>query len=339
MSERYSRQTLFPGIGPEGQEKIGRKHVLIVGAGALGSGNAEVLTRAGVGRLTIIDRDYVEESNLQRQQLYTEEDVAEKLPKAVAAKKRLEKINSEINITAIVGDATPEVLAEFAGGIDLILDSTDNFETRMTINDISQKYNIPWVYGACVASFGMSFTIIPGVTPCLNCLLKAVPLQGLTCDTGGIIGPAVQMVIAHQTAEALKILSEDYDAVRPSLVSFDLWRNDYTSMKMSRAKDPGCLSCGENREYPYLDEENRMKTAVLCGRDTVQIRPPHAGSFNLEELAGKLSALGYAVKGNPYLLSAENGESRFVLFQDGRALIHGTKDIAQAKSLYQRLFG
>ncbi|SEN45719.1 adenylyltransferase and sulfurtransferase [Mesobacillus persicus] len=339
MSNRYSRQTLFPPIGKMGQEKIRTKHVLIIGAGALGSGNAEVMTRAGVGKLTIVDRDYVEASNLQRQQLYTEEDVAEKLPKAAAAEKRLKAINSEVEIQSIIGDATPEMLAELAGDVDLIIDSTDNFETRMAINDIAQKYQIPWIYGACVASFGMSFTIIPGKTPCLNCLLKTVPIQGLTCDTGGIIGPAVQMVIAHQTAEALKILVEDWEAVRTSFVNFDMWRNQYTSMKMSRAKDPGCLSCGEHPEYPYLEAENMTKTTVLCGRDTVQIRPPHTEGVDLKDMAGKLKALGYEVKGNPYLLSAELEDNRFVLFQDGRALIHGTKDLAQAKSLYNRLLG
>lgn len=339
MSNRYSRQTLFPPIGKAGQEKIRAKHVLIIGAGALGSGNAEVIARAGIGKLTIIDRDYVEASNLQRQQLYTEEDVAEKLPKAAAAEKRLRLINSEIDIKAIIGDATPEKLAELAQEVDLIIDSTDNFETRMAINDISQKFQIPWIYGACVASFGMSFTVIPGKTPCLNCLLKTVPIQGMTCDTGGIIGPAVQMVIAHQTAEALKILVEDWGAIRAAFVSFDLWRNQYTSMKMSRAKDPGCLSCGEHREYPYLDAENMTKTTVLCGRDTVQIRPPHTEGVNLTEMASKLKALGYEVKGNPYLLSAELDENRFVLFKDGRALIHGTKDMAHAKSLYSRLLG
>ncbi|WP_053361119.1 thiazole biosynthesis adenylyltransferase ThiF [Bacillus sp. FJAT-27251] len=339
MSTRYSRQTLFPPIGKEGQEKISSKHVLIIGAGALGSGNAEVMTRAGVGKLTIIDRDYVEASNLQRQQLYTEQDVADKLPKAAAAEKRLRAINSDVEIVALIGDATPEKLAELAEGVDLILDSTDNFETRMAINDIAQKYKIPWIYGACVASFGMSFTVIPGVTPCLNCLLKTVPIQGLTCDTGGIIGPAVQMAIAHQTAEALKILVEDWEAVRASFVSFDLWRNQYTSMKMGRAKDPGCLSCGEHPEYPYLSAENMTKTTVLCGRDTVQIRPPHSEGVDLSDMAERLKALGYEVKGNPYLLSAEMDENRFVLFQDGRALIHGTKDLAQAKSIYNRLLG
>ena len=339
MSNRYSRQTLFPPIGKEGQEKIRSKHVLMIGAGALGSGNAEVLTRAGIGKLTIIDRDYVEASNLQRQQLYTENDVAEKLPKAAAAEKRLKAINSDVEIQAIIGDATPEKLEELADEVDLIIDATDNFETRMAINDISQKYEIPWIYGACVASYGMSFTVIPGKTPCLNCLLKTIPIQGMTCDTGGIIGPTVQMVVAHQTAEALKILVEDWDALRSAFVSFDVWRNDYTTMKMSRAKDPGCLSCGEHPEYPYLSAENRTKTTVLCGRDTVQIRPPHNEGVDLKEMAGKLKALGYEVKGNPYLLSAELEENRFVLFQDGRALIHGTKDMAQAKSLYSRLLG
>ncbi|PLR79008.1 thiamine biosynthesis protein MoeB [Bacillus sp. V3-13] len=339
MSERYSRQVLFPSIGEAGQQKISQKHVLIIGAGALGSGNAETLVRAGIGRLTIVDRDYVEASNLQRQQLYTETDAAEKLPKAVAAEKRLRAINSEVSIRAIIGDATPEMLEELIAGVNLILDSTDNFETRMAINDISQKYNIPWIYGACVSSFGMSFSVLPGRTPCLNCLLKTVPFQGLTCDTAGIIAPAVQMVIAHQTAEALKILVEDWGAVRTSFVSFDLWRNQYTRMKMGKAKDKGCLSCGDIKTFPYLKSENHTKTTVLCGRDTVQIRPPHKEQLNLNDLAGQLQRLGYRVNGNPYLISAEVDEKRIVIFRDGRALIHGTKDLSQAKAIYQRLLG
>lgn len=339
QNERYSRQILFPGIGKEGQEKISQKHVLIVGAGALGSGNAEVLIRAGIGKLTIIDRDYVEASNLQRQQLYTEEDVAEKLPKAAAAEKRLKAINSDVEITAIIGDATPEVLEDLVQKVDLIIDATDNFETRMAMNDASQKYRVPWIYGACVGSYGMSFTIIPGRTPCLNCLLRSIPLQGLTCDTGGIIGPAVQMVIAHQTAEALKILAEDWDAIRTTFVSFDLWRNEYTTMKMGKAKYAGCLSCGEEPTYPYLEKENMTKTTVLCGRDTVQIRPSIPGEFSLADLAGRLRSAGYTVKGNPYLLSVELGAERMVVFKDGRALIHGTKDLTHAKSTYQRIMG
>lgn len=339
MYERYSRQMLFSQIGQAGQEKIRHKHVLMIGAGALGSSNGEILTRAGIGKLTIVDRDYVEASNLQRQQLYTEEDVEQKLPKAVAAEKRLKAINSDVEIQAIVGDATPEMLEELIKGVDLILDATDNFETRMALNDISQKYKVPWIYGALVGSFGMSFTIIPGKTPCLNCLLKSIPVQGMTCDTVGVIAPTVQMVVAHQTAESLKILVEDWEAIRTSFVSFDLWRNQYSSIKMSKVKDEGCLSCGSAPTYPYLEKENLMKSDVLCGRDTVQIRPRGQGEINLAELSEQLLALNYEVKGNPYLLSVEMEENRIVIFKDGRALIHGTKDISHARSIYQRLFG
>lgn len=331
---------LFSPIGKEGQEKIRSKHVLMIGAGALGSGNAEMLTRAGVGAITIVDRDYVEASNLQRQQLYTEEDVEQKLPKAAAAEKRLKQINSEVAIYPIIGDATPELLEELVQGKDLIIDATDNFETRLAINDISQKFGVPWVYGAIVGSFGMSFTIIPGKTPCLNCLLKSIPLQqGLTCDTAGVISPTVGMVVAYQVAEALKILVEDWEAVRTTFISFDLWRNQFSSMKMTKAKDEGCLSCGRERTYPFLDYDNLTKSTVLCGRDTVQVRPPKPLTITLEELANQLTAVGYEVKGNPYLLSIETGQERMVIFKDGRALIHGTKDMTVAKTLYNRILG
>ena len=340
MFERYSRQMLFSPIGKEGQEKIRSKHVLIIGAGALGSNNAEMLTRAGIGELTIVDRDYVEESNLQRQQLYTEKDVAQKLPKAAAAEKRLKEINSDVKIHGIIGDANPEMLAELAKGKDLIIDATDNFETRLAINDISQKFKIPWIYGAVVGSFGMCFTIIPGKTPCLHCLLKSMPMQqGMTCDTVGIISPTVGMVASYQTAEALKILVEDWDAVRTSFVSFDLWRNQYSSMKMTKAKDESCLSCGTNATYPFLEQENLTKSTVLCGRDTVQVRPPKQLQIELEALANRLTEIGYVVKGNPYLLSIESAKERIVIFKDGRALVHGTKDLTAAKTLYNRILG
>lgn len=339
MFEKYSRQILFSPIGSSGQEKIRSKHVLVIGAGALGSSNSEILTRAGVGKLTIVDRDYVEESNLQRQHLYTEEDVAKKMPKAIAAEQKLKWINSDVDIRGIVEDVTPDRMEELVEGVDLIIDSTDNFETRMLINDISQKYNIPWIYGACVGSFGMSFTIIPGKTPCFSCLLKKLPMQGLTCDTVGIIAPTVQMVVSHQTAEALKILAEDFSSLRTSFVSFDLWRNQYSSIKVSKAKDESCLSCGEHRTYPFLERDNRMKASILCGRDTVQIRPPKKETIDLKKLAEQLQSLHYEVTGNPYLLSVNMGEHRMVIFNDGRALIHGTKDLANARSIYQRIFG
>lgn len=214
MNDRYSRQELFQPIGRAGQRKLGQKHVLIVGAGALGTANAEVLARAGVGKLTLADRDYVEWSNLQRQQLYTESDAEQRLPKAVALKKRLAAINSEIEIAAAVVDVTPVEIERLTNGVDLIVDGTDNFETRLILNDISQKRRIPWIYGACVASYGLSYTVLPGQTPCLQCVMERVPMGGETCDTAGVIAPAVQMVSAHQTSEALKILVEDFSALR-----------------------------------------------------------------------------------------------------------------------------
>ena len=337
--ERYSRQILFTAIGEQGQRNIREKHVLVIGAGALGTGNAEALVRAGIGKLTIVDRDYVEWSNLQRQQLYSEKDAREKLPKAMAAKARLEAINREVIIKPHVLDVTPEVMEQLIESVDLIIDATDNFDIRFIINDIAHKYNIPWIYGACVGSYGLSYTIIPSETPCLQCLLKAVPLGGATCDTVGIISPAVQMVVAHQVSEAMKLLSGDMEALRNKLVSFDLWKNQYVSLNVSNMKSPDCLTCGENPTYPYLDYENQTKTAVLCGRDSVQIRPAKMVQRNLEEIEKALISQRVKVERNPFLLSCELEGHRIVLFQDGRALIHGTKEIAKAKTLYHRYFG
>ncbi|MCA1321251.1 thiazole biosynthesis adenylyltransferase ThiF [Bacillus tianshenii] len=341
MMERYSRQTLFSPIGENGQKLLGQKHVLLIGAGALGTGNAEALVRAGIGRLTIVDRDYVEWSNLQRQQLYSEEDARGKLPKAIAAKARLEKINSEVEIVALVDDVTAESLENFVKEehVSLLLDATDNFDIRLIMNDISQKYGIPWIYGACVGSYGLSFTVLPGETPCLQCLLNTVPLGGATCDTVGIISPVVGMVVAHQVAEALKLLTGNTEACRRKLVSFDLWKNHYVSMDVSKMKQAGCKSCGENRTYPNLDFENQTKTAVLCGRDSIQIRPSITGGRDLAGLKRVLVERGMAVEGNPYLLSFEIENHRLVAFKDGRVLIHGTKDVQAAKSLYYRYFG
>ena len=337
--DRYSRQVLFPPVRESGQNKISTKHVLIIGAGALGSALSEMLVRAGIKELTIVDRDYVEYSNLQRQQLYTEQDAKNRMPKAEAAKRRLKMVNSDVQIEAIVTDATPEVMEPLVINADLILDATDNFETRLVINDLSQKHRTPWVYGACVGSTGMCLAILPGKTPCLNCLMKSIPIQGLTCDTGGIISPAVQMAAAHQMAEALKILVEDYEAVREGLVFFDLWNNDYQQFKTGKMKKDGCLSCGSDRQYPFLERDNVTKTAVLCGRDTVQVRPSRHMRLDFDTLARQLIQAGYQVDGNTFLLSVQGEGKRMVLFQDGRALIHETKDVHEAKSLYHRILG
>ena len=222
--DRYSRQVLFPGIGKEGQKRLREKHVVVVGAGALGSAAAETFVRAGVGKITIIDRDFVEWSNLHRQQLYTERDAEEKLPKAEAAKRHLETINSHTEIDAITGEADAGVFENVLPA-SLFIDALDNFDTRMLINDFCQKHEVPWIHGACVGSYGITFTVLPGETPCLHCLMETIPLDGETCDTAGIIAPTVQMVSSHQTAEALKILTGNLDALRHKLISFDLWTN------------------------------------------------------------------------------------------------------------------
>ncbi|GAB6452059.1 thiazole biosynthesis adenylyltransferase ThiF [Bacillus luti] len=339
MNNRYSRQELFSPIGEEGQQKIREKHVLIIGAGALGSANAEMFVRAGVGTVTIVDRDYVDWSNLQRQQLYAESDVENNLPKAVAAKKRLEEINSEVRVEALVQDVTAEELEELVTNVDVIIDATDNFETRFIVNDIAQKYSIPWIYGACVGSYGLSYTILPSKTPCLSCLLQSIPLGGATCDTAGIISPAVSLVVSHQVTEALKLLVEDYESLRDGLVSFDMWKNEYSCMNVQKLRKHNCPSCGENALYPYLNKENTSKTAVLCGRNTVQIRPPYKEDMDFERYKELLNDRVKDLNVNPYLLSFAVEEKRLVAFKDGRVLVHGTKDISEAKTIYHRYFG
>lgn len=315
------------------------KHVLIIGAGALGTGSAEMLVRAGVGKITIADWDYVEWSNLQRQQLYTEEEAKQRIPKAVAAKKRLTAINSEVEICCHVMDVSVEEMEQLVEGVDLILDASDNFDIRMIINDISQKYRIPWIYSACVGSYGISYTILPGETPCLNCLLEKMPMEGITCDTVGIISPAVQMVLSFQISEALKILVEDRLHLRNKLVSFDLWENQQSSINVDKIKKEDCPSCGGERSYPYLSFSNQTKTAVLCGRDTVQIRPPQPIERDLESLDKALSRQPGKVARNPFLLSFSTAAHRLVIFRDSRVLIHGTKSISEAKTLYHRYLG
>ncbi|QIZ66757.1 thiazole biosynthesis adenylyltransferase ThiF [Geobacillus subterraneus] len=341
MNERYSRQQLFTPIGEEGQKKIREKHVVLIGAGALGTGNAEALVRAGVGKLTIIDRDYVEWSNLQRQQLYSEADAKERLPKAIAAKRRLERVNSEVNIEAIVGDAGAQELEMLVAEQrpHLLIDATDNFDARMVMNDVAYKYGIPWIYGACVGSYGLSYAFIPGRTPCLYCLLETVPQGGLTCDTAGIISPAVQMVVSYQTAEALKILVEDWAALRGKLVSFDLWTNEYAAIRIDAVKRDECPTCGHHPSYPFLSYEQQTKTAVLCGRDSVQIRPSGRREYDLDELAALFRRQGLQAEANPYLVSVSLGDKRLVVFGDGRALVHGTKDVHEAKTIYYRYLG
>lgn len=337
MTSRYSRQELFSPIGYEGQQKICQKHVLIVGAGALGSGNAEMLARAGIGKISIVDRDYVDWSNLQRQQLYCEEDVREHLPKAVAAKRRLEAINQEVKVEAFVQDLTPSGLSAFQH-VDLIIDATDNFETRFLLNDFAVKHNIPWIYGACVGSYGITYTILPHQKPCLNCLMKTLPLGGATCDTSGIIAPTVAQVVSYQVTEALKILVEDWDALRNELVSFDSWKNEFSKINVNLLKQDTCQTCGVNPTYPYLSNYSLSKVAVLCGRNTVQIRPAKYQAIDVKQYEKYLAPHVQNIHCNPYLLHCQIDQYKLVLFADGRVLIHGTNDVAEAKNIYYRYF-
>jgi sulfur carrier protein ThiS adenylyltransferase len=338
MNGRYSRQELFSPIGEAGQKSISGKHVLLVGAGALGAGNAEALVRAGVGKLTIVDRDYVENSNLQRQQLYTEKDVFERLPKAVAAERHLKEINSEVEVSAHILDAGPSDILHLSSGVDLIIDATDNFDVRMMINDVSMQQDIPWIYGGCAGSYGITYTFIPGRTPCMHCLIQTLPPQALTCDTAGIISPAVTMVVSYQVSDAMKILVEDWGAVRQKLTSFDIWKNEFSSVDVQGLKKIDCPSCGKKRQYPFLQYGNQLKSAVLCGRDAVQIRSHVLESLDLKKVGAQLENVMERVEVNPYLLACRTGKHRIVLFRDGRALIHGTNDIKEAKSLYHRYF-
>ena len=331
---RYSRQILFQGIGQEGQKRIQNSHVAIIGMGALGSASAEMLVRGGVGKLTIVDRDYVEMSNLHRQQLYTEKDAEENIPKVMAAKKRLESINRDVVIDAKLEEANPATLESLLP-VDVIIDGLDNFETRMMINDFAQKYQIPWIYGACVASYGVSFSILPGETPCLHCLMEEIPLNGENCDTAGIISPAVQMVSSYQVAEAFKILAGQTQRVRKTLISFDLWKNEFSQINVRALKKAECPSCGDQPSYPFLQYENWGKAEILCGRNAVQIRPGHQQKVNLSALKEKYPIMNE----NPYLLILQLEGKRVVLFQDGRAIIHGVSDKKHARALYQKYIG
>ncbi|KTD86476.1 ThiF family adenylyltransferase [Paenibacillus etheri] len=338
--DRYSRQVRFAPFGAEGQQGLAQSSVLVVGAGALGTGIAETLVRCGVGKIIIADRDYVEWSNLQRQQLFTEVDALERMPKAAAALSRLQQINSDVVIEAHVIDVRAEELEGLISGVDLIMDGTDNFDTRLIINDMAQKHDIPWIYGACVGSYGITYTILPGETPCLHCLLGTVPLGGDTCDTAGILPQAVQLVTANATAEALKLLGKRKAQLRNKLLTFDVWRNEHQEIGVKAAKKENCPSCGSHPIYPYLTAANTERSDVLCGRDTVQIRPARPQKLNLQETANRLSRLGSgSVDSNAYLVSFIEGPYRLVIFADGRALIHGTKDIAAARSFYHRYFG
>jgi len=235
-------------------------------------------------------------------------------------------------------DACTETLLPLLEDVNVMVDATDNFDVRFVMNDLAQKYRIPWVYGSCVGSYGATYTVVPGKTPCLHCLLKVMPHTGMTCDTVGIISPAVQIVAAYQVAEVFKLLVGDDKALRKSYLTFDVWQNQHYEINVEKIRQGDCPSCGDKPTYPYLSYENQTKLQILCGRDAVQIRPPKPIYYSLDQLANQLRSYG-EVQVNPYLLSCQADDYRIVIFQDGRVVIHGIQDIQKAKSIYYRLNG
>jgi molybdopterin/thiamine biosynthesis adenylyltransferase len=338
--EKYSRQILFAGIGDDGQEKLLASSAVLAGCGALGTVVASLLVRAGVGRLRIIDRDFVEASNLQRQTLFEEADAREALPKAVAAERRLRAINSDARVEGIVSDLTPENAAELLGGFQLILDGTDNFQTRLLLNDAAISLHVPWIYAAAVGSYGVTMTIRSGETACLACLLEgdekpAALGAEATCDTAGVLNAAVGVIASIEAAEATKILAGKPEALHGRLVSTDVWSGRFQSIRA--AHEPNCRACVRH-EFIYLEGEAQPHI-TMCGRDSVQIHE-RGRSLDLDELGRRIvKASADNVHHNEFLLRFRVATYEMTVFADGRAIVKGTKDPAVARSLYARYVG
>lgn len=343
--ERYSRQMRFPGLGKAGQEKLLSGRVTLCGCGALGTVLANTLVRAGVGFVRIIDRDFVEPSNLQRQVLFDEGDVAGNLPKAEAAATKLRQINSSVTIEPVVADINRTNIEDFCDGADLILDGSDNFEVRYLINDVAVKTGKPWVYGGAVGSQGMTMTIIPGEAPCLRCVFEAAPAPGETgtCETAGVLAPAVNIVASYQATEAIKLLSGNRAAVNRELLILDVWENTNRRVKVAPlAGRKGECPCCAKRKFEWLDGEHGTQTTTLCGRNAVQVSHRTKGKLDFAYLAGVLKQSG-TVTYNKFLLKfqlVENGDPyELTVFEDGRAIIKGTDEPDKARTLYAKYVG
>ncbi len=338
MDTRYSRQILFSQIGKSGQQKLLNSRVLIVGCGALGASHAEMLARAGLGKLRIVDRDFVEYTNLQRQTLYSENDAKERLPKAIAAKQRIAEINSEVEVEAIVTDVNQNNIENLIEDCDLVLDGTDNFQIRYLINDACIMHHKIWIYGAAVSSYGTTMTILPTETPCLRCIFEEIPDAGSapTCDTAGVIMSIISTISAVQVTEAIKILTGNFDKLHRSLLQFDVWQNEWRKIKLSEPVDD-CLCCSE-RKFEFLEAENREFFTVLCGREAVQISAPKPTRIDLGILAERLQHL-FQIKQNEYLVRFTVEDFEVTVFADARAIIKGTDDFTRARSIYAKYVG
>lgn len=339
---RYSRQMRFAPLGETGQRRLLASRVLLVGCGALGSVLAETLTRAGVGHLRIVDRDFVETTNLQRQVLFDEADVAAQMPKSIAAVEKLRRINSEIELEAVVADVDCRNVRELARDVNLILDGTDNFETRFLVNDLSLETSIPWVYGGCIGSHGQVLAVIPGRTACLRCVIESPPEPGTTetCETAGILGPTVNVIASWQAILAMKILAGRLEDVPRALTVIDLWDHTFRTLDVSGLRANGnCPAC-HGGERLWLSGQSGSRSTVLCGRNSVQVVPSSPTSLSLDDLAAKWQGHGTITR-NPYLakLALTGGEFELTVFRDGRAIVRGTQELAAARALYARYVG
>lgn len=362
---RYHRQMLLPGIGEQGQRRLLESTALVVGCGALGTVIANMLARAGVGRLRIVDRDFIEITNLQRQVLFDEQDIADGLPKAEAARRKIATINSQVRVEAVVDDVNHTNVERFAADADVIVDGLDNFETRFLLNDVAVKHAKPYVYGGAVGTTGMTYAILPHTpgsvalwerdeqgeaggsraTPCLRCIFEQAPPPGMnpTCDTAGVLGPVVSIIANYQAAETLKILTGHYAAVRPTLLSIDVWENTVRQLKVARAYDVGQCICCRKRQFEFLEGKFASATSTLCGRNAVQIAQKLGGQkLDFDQIAARLRPHG-EVAANRFMIRAAITDSgngyELTVFPDGRAIVKGTKDASVAKGIYAKYVG
>jgi molybdopterin/thiamine biosynthesis adenylyltransferase len=338
VDERYSRQVRFTPIGEAGQQKLASSRVLVLGLGALGTVVADQLVRAGVGFLRLIDRDFVELSNLQRQSLFDENDLRENLPKAAAAAAKLRQVNSSVEIESLVDDVNPSNIEDFLEDVDLVLDALDNFETRFVVNDACAKRRKTWIYSAAVGSYGLVMPVFPGTTPCLRCLMGSLPAPGSspTCETAGVVAPITHIIASMQAAEALKILTGNLQTEDVRLTAYDVWSYRFQRIDVGSDSMAACPVCSEGK-FEYLDG-NPLRTITLCGRNAVQLIPEVKGDLDFNLLSKSIAAFG-PVQFNDFLLKCSAPPFEITLFKDGRAIVKGTEEAGTARSLYSKMIG
>ena len=336
--ERYSRQIRFAPIGEAGQQQLAAARVMVVGLGALGTVTADQLVRAGAGFVRLIDRDFVELSNLQRQSLFDEDDIRGNLPKAIAAAAKLRRINSSVQIDAQVDDVNPSNIEDLISDVDLVLDAVDNFETRFVINDACAKHHRTWIYAAAVGSYGLVMPVIPETTPCLRCLLGDLPAPGSspTCETTGVVAPIAHIIASIQVAEALKFLTGNLDPDGVRLTAYDVWSHRFQRIDVGKDSMAACPVCS-GRRFEYLDG-HPLRTITLCGRNAVQLIPEVKANIDFNRLSESISAFG-PVEFNEFLLKCSAAPYELTLFKDGRAIVKGTEEAATARSVYSKMVG